>query len=591
MNFIAVYARVIGLLKADRAIAIALVFGNLLVIGLQFAEPVLFGRVINLLTLSGSLSRAALMSKAEILLGIWAAVGLVGIAASVSVAVQADRLAHRNRLAAMARFFRHVLSLPPSFHRDRQSGGLLKMMLSGADSLFWMWLSFFREHLSTFLATIVLLPLTIILNWQLAIALILLVVVFCVFTILVINKTETAQRQVEAFHSSLAGSAQDTLANVMVVQAFTRLSAEASKFRDTGEQVLAKQFPVTSWWAVLSVVTSAASTITVITIFMIGTLLHLQNAASIGAIVSFMGFATLLVGRLTSAMGFISRLFLQMPTLIDFFAILDAESTIHEDAGAQHLRVSRGGVVFEKVSFDYVTGIPTIANISFTARPGSIIALVGATGAGKSSTMALLQRYWDPTRGRILIDGQDIRHVTLDSLRGAIGVVFQDSLLFNRSIRENLMVGKPDATESELYRACAMAEALDFILTQPNGFETMIGERGANLSGGQRQRLAIARAILKDPPILVLDEATSALDAATEAKVGRALRALMVGRTSFIIAHRLSTIRDADEILVFDEGRIVERGSFAQLISAGGSFAALVEAQIMTGAPALTGSS
>ncbi len=583
MNFFAVYARVLGLLKPDRAIAIALVIANLLVMGFQFAEPVLFGRVINLLTQSDTMTNKSVMGGAETLLAIWAAIGLAGIGANIMLAVQAERLAHRNRLAAMAKFFRHVLSLPPAFHRDRQSGRLMKMMLSGADGLFWMWLSFFREHLATLLATIVLLPLTIILNWQLAIALIVLVVVFCTFTIIVIGKTETAQRQVEGYHSTLAGTAQDALANVLVVQAFTRLSAEARNFRATGDLVLQKQFPVLNWWAVLSVVTSAASTITVITIFMIGTILHLRGAASIGAIVSFMGFATLLIGRLTGAMGFCSRLFMQMPTLIDFFAILDAETTILEHANAPRLRVPAGQVRFENVSFEYVTGIPTVNNISFTARPGSIVALVGATGAGKSSTMALLQRYWDSSRGRILIDGQDIRDVSLESLRAAIGVVFQDSLLFNRSIRENLMVGKPDATEAQLYKACRMAEALDFILAQPDGFETMIGERGVNLSGGQRQRLAIARAILKDPPILVLDEATSALDAATEAKIGRALRALMVGRTSFVIAHRLSTIRDADEILVFDEGRIVERGSFKQLLAARGIFSTLVETQIMVG--------
>jgi ATP-binding cassette subfamily B protein len=583
LNFIKVYTRVLGLLRPDRGIAIALVIANLLVMGFQFAEPVLFGRVINLLTQSDTMTNKSVMGGAETLLAIWAAIGLAGIGANILLAVQAERLAHRNRLAAMAKFFRHVLSLPPAFHRDRQSGRLMKMMLSGADGLFWMWLSFFREHLATLLATIVLLPLTIILNWQLAIALIVLVVVFCTFTIIVISKTETAQRQVEGYHSTLAGTAQDALANVLVVQAFTRLGAEARNFRATGDLVLAKQFPVLNWWAVLSVVTSAASTITVITIFMIGTILHLRGAASIGAIVSFMGFATLLIGRLTGAMGFCSRLFMQMPTLVDFFAILDAESTILEHAGAPRLRVPAGQIKFENVSFEYVTGIPTVQNISFTARPGSIVALVGATGAGKSSTMALLQRYWDSTRGRILIDGQDIREVSLESLRGAIGVVFQDSLLFNRSIRENLMVGKPDATEAQLVKACRMAEALDFILAQPDGFETMIGERGVNLSGGQRQRLAIARAILKDPPILVLDEATSALDAATEAKIGRALRALMVGRTSFVIAHRLSTIRDADEILVFDEGRIVERGSFKQLLASRGIFSTLVETQIMVG--------
>jgi len=431
-----------------------------------------------------------------------------------------------------------------------------------------------------------LLPLTIILNWQLGLVLIVLVAVFCAFTVLVITNTETAQRQVEGFHSVLAGTAQDALANVLVVQAFTRLGAEAAHFRRTGDMVLRRQIPVLNWWAVLSVVTSAASTITVMTIFMIGTILHLRGAASIGAIVSFMGFAMLLIGRLTGAMGFASRLFMQMPSLVEFFGVMDAQTTITEAAGAKRLLVRGGEVRFEDVCFGYVAGVPTIRDVTFTARPGSVVALVGETGAGKSSTMALLQRFWDASSGTISIDGQDIRGVTLESLRGAIGVVFQDAMLFNRSIRDNLMVGKPGASEAELLKACRMAEALDFILAQPDGFETVIGERGVNLSGGQRQRLAIARAILKDPPILVLDEATSALDAATEARVNRALRALMVGRTSFVIAHRLSTIRHADEILVFDRGRIVERGDFEALLARGGIFSALVETQLVVGAAA-----
>ena len=214
------------------------------------------------------------------------------------------------------------------------------------------------------------------------------------------------------------------------------------------------------------------------------------------------------------------------------------------------------------------------------ARPGTVTALVGATGAGKSTAMHMLQRLWDPQHGGIIIDGQDLRDVSLDSLRSNIGVVFQESLLFNRSIKENLLVGRPDATDAQIEHACRLAEAHDFIIRQPQGYETLVGERGATLSGGQRQRLAIARALLKDAPILILDEATSALDAATEARVSRAMANLMKGRTTFVIAHRLSTVRDADEILVFDAGRIEERGTFEGLLAERGRFAELVHSQL-----------
>lgn len=580
MKFFALYARVLGLLRQDRAIAWFLVLANLAVMGFQFAEPVLFGRVINLLTGADAQARAVVVRGAVRLLGLWAMVGLASIGASIVLAVQAERLAHRNRLLAMSRFYQHVLSMPPAFHTSRHSGQLMKIMLSGADALFWMWLTFFKEHLATALAILLLLPLTLVLNWRLALALILLVVLFCALTAFVITRTETAQRQVERHQSNLAGTAQDTLANVLVVQAFTRLTAETTQFRRTSEAVLNRQIPVLNWWALLSVVTSAASTITIIVIFMLGTLLHLRGQASVGAIVTFMGFAMLLVGRLTGAMGFISRLFLQMPTLAEFFTVLDAPSLLPEAPGAKALALRAGAVRFAHVSFGYQSAVPIVEDLDFTARPGSVTALVGATGAGKSTTMALLQRYWDPSAGAISIDGQDLRAVTLDSLRGAIGVVFQDAMLFNRSIRENLLIGRPDATPADIRRACEMAEALNFIEAQPDGFETLIGERGVNLSGGQKQRLAIARAILKNPPILILDEATSALDAATEASVSRALRQLMQGRTSFVVAHRLSTIRDADEILVFAAGRIVERGTFQHLLAQRGVFAHLVETQL-----------
>jgi ATP-binding cassette, subfamily B, beta-glucan exporter len=584
MRILKIYRRVLSMLGNDIRLAVLLGVANVVVAGLQFLDPVLFGRVIGLLSRSDTLSRDALWAQAAQLIGLWLVVGASSIATNIGTVVQAERMAHRNRLRVMSRFFAHILSLPLSFHGEAQSGRLMKIMLGGADSMFSVWLTFFREQLATYIATLVLLPLTLILNWELGVVLIVLVAVFCTITIIVINRTEAGQARAEFFQSSLAGTAQDALANVMVVQSFTRLAAETRRFGQIADQVIAHQFPVLNWWAVVNVLTRGASTIAVIVIVLVGTLLHIQGRASIGEIVSFMGFANLLIGRLESAMQFASRLFLQLPGLVDFFSILDAKSSVPERPDAIELYAPRGEVAFEDVSFAYPGGPPILSNVSFVAQPGSVVALVGQTGAGKSTAMNLLQRLWDPTAGRVAIDGQDIRDVTLESLRRAIGVVFQESLLFNRSIRENLRIGRPDATEEDVERACRMADAHDFILRQPQGYDTMIGERGATLSGGQRQRLAIARAMLKDPPILILDEATSALDAATEARVSRAMATLMQGRTTFIIAHRLSTVRDADEILVFDQGEIVERGKFDALVARGGRFAELVATQL-AGAP------
>jgi ATP-binding cassette, subfamily B, beta-glucan exporter len=586
MRFIRTYGRVIGLLERDLRIAGFLAFANLMVAGLQFLDPVLFGRVVNLLSRSDNLPQSQMWHEAAILLGIWVAVGIGGILSNIAVALQTERLAHRHRIKSMGRYFRHVLNLPLSFHGGTHSGRLIKAMLTGTDGLFATWLVFFRDQLSTILSAVVLLPLTLFLNWHLGLVLIALVAVFLCFTSIVVKKTETAQRRVEGLNSSLAGTAQDALSNVMVVQSFTRLSAEARLFSDIADQVIKHQFPVLNWWALVNVMTRASSTLAVISIVIVGTWLHMHGMASVGEIVSFMGFAMLLIGRLETAASFVSSLFFKLPALEDFFRILDERSSVPEKDDARELWAPRGEVRFEDVSFAYPTsGAAVLSDVSFKAHPGSCVALVGHTGAGKSTAMALLQRMWDPTSGRITIDGQDLREITLDSLRSNVGVVFQESLLFNRSIRDNLLVGRPDATDEEMEQACRMADAHEFIVRQPNGYDTLIGERGTTLSGGQRQRLAIARALLKNPPILILDEATSALDAATEARVGKALRTLMAGRTTFVIAHRLSTVRDADEILVFDNGQIVERGDFNSLLARQGNFATLVETQLSPSVP------
>ncbi|MDT7949973.1 MAG: glucan ABC transporter ATP-binding protein/ permease [Acetobacteraceae bacterium] len=580
MRFLNIYGRVLSSLGSDKRLAGLLVAANIVVAALQFLDPVLFGRVIGMLSQSDQMAPGQVWTEAAQLLGVWLAVGVAAIIANVAVAIHSERMSHRNRLSIMSRYFSHVLSLPLSFHGDIHSGRLMKVMLGGSDALFGVWLSFFREQFSTYVAVAVLLPLTFFMNWRLALTLLALVTLFVVVTVYVVRKTEGRQRQVEQYHSSLAGTAQDALSNVMVVQSFTRLAAESRIFGQIAEDLIRHQFPVLNWWAVVNVLTRGASTLAVIAIVVIGTLLHLRGQASVGEIVSFMGFATLLIGRLESGVQFTSRVFLQMPILDDFYSVLDAKSSVPEKPAAPALQAPHGEVTFRDVSFAYPGGPNILSNVSFTATPGTSVALVGQTGAGKSTAMNLLQRLWDPIEGGIAIDGQDLRDVSMESLRASIGVVFQESMLFNRPIRENLRIGRPDATDEEIERACRLADAHEFIVRQPRGYDTIIGERGSTLSGGQRQRLAIARALLKDPPILILDEATSALDAATEARVSRAMSTLMKGRTTFIIAHRLSTIRDADMILVFDQGRIVERGSFHELVGLGGRFAELVETQL-----------
>ena len=275
---------------------------------------------------------------------------------------------------------------------------------------------------------------------------------------------------------------------------------------------------------------------------------------TVGEIVAFVGFAGLLIGKLDLLSGFAVRIFQYAPTLRSFFEMLDATDGVREKPDAKPLGKVAGNVRYEDVTFRFRNSDQGVFDVSLDAPAGQTVALVGPTGAGKTTTLALLQRLRSLDEGRITVDGHDIADVTLTSLRHNMAVVFQDAGLFNRSIAENIRIGRPEATDAEVEQAARLAEAHDFIAKKPGGYAFVIGERGASLSGGERQRIAIARAILKDAPILILDEATSALDVETEARIKRALDRLRAGRTTFIIAHRLSTVANADRILVLDGG-------------------------------------
>ena len=579
MTLTALYGRVLRQLGPDQRTGWGLAATNVCLAIALFAEPILFGRVIDTLSKNTPQSTEQLWDRVVPLLLAWGGFGLFTIAAGASIALLADRLAHRRRHAVLADYFEHVLLLPLSQHSRTHSGRAMKVMVQGTDTLWWLWLSFFRDNLAALVSLIVLIPIALYINWRLAWVLIVLCVIFALLTHFILNRTQALQRQVESHHSDLAERASDTLGNVALVQSFARVKYEVESLKGISRRVLNAQLPVLSWWAVMTVLTRSATTLTILCIVVLGAWLFTLDLISVGEIVTFIAFASLVIGKLEQVVSFINRLAMDAPKLRDFFEVLDTHPLIRDSADAVDPGRLIGKIAFKDVSFSYDGKRTAIDNLSFTIQPGQTIALVGASGAGKTTALSLLYRAFDPQTGLITVDDQDIRHYQLTALRRNIGVVFQEPLLFNRSIAENLRIGSPKATEEQLLQACARAQALEFIERQPQGLDTNIGERGRALSGGERQRLSIARVILKDPPILILDEATSALDGTTELKLMEALEEVTRNRTTLVIAHRLSTIRHADMIMVMEGGRVLETGSFDTLYAQHGRFSEIVNAQ------------
>jgi ATP-binding cassette subfamily B protein len=469
--------------------------------------------------------------------------------------------------------------LPLAFHQREGVGGTMNRINQGIAG----YVGAFGELAFNLLPTILYLGLSVLamfrLDWRLACAVILFTPVPGLIGAWAAPEQIQRERRLVKRWSSIYGRFNEVLAGMMTVKGFGMEDAERQRFLEgvqKGNAVVRRGLRIDGRNGALRSLAASSARLAAIAL---GGFLVFQGQIGLGTLVAFLGYIGGLFGPVQGLTNSYQTFRRATVALESIYAILDADDTVGDGPEAIPIAPLRGEVQFRDVGFAYLQGVPVLRGIDLTVRAGETVALVGPSGSGKTTLVTLLQRLHPITTGRILIDGVDIRSMTQRSLRSQIGVVFQDPHLFNDTVRANIAYGRPEATGAQIEAAARAAQAHDFISALPQGYDTNIRERGSRLSGGQRQRIAIARALLKDPPILILDEATSALDAESEHLIQLALRQLLDGRTALVIAHRLSTVRHADRIVVIEGGMIREMGTHDELCGGNGYYASLLERQ------------
>ena len=458
------------------------------------------------------------------------------------------------------RFHEKLQALSFSFHDEAETGQLLARSISDVDRV-----RFLTGRAVLHLVQMVTLVSAVsvamlMLNLHLGLAALSIVPFVVVGAFLLGSRLRPISMRVRASEADLTSCVEQNLRGARVIKAHGREEHEITRFTQQNRSLLGLQWKEARIRAIHLPLMQALASAGSLIVIMYGGHLFIAGQLTLGELVAFMAYVTQLVIPARRFGWVVASIAQASASAERIFEILDMESEIAENPAAQPLQEVRGGVRFDAVTFSYSRTGKVLDDVSFEVRPGERVALIGGTGSGKSSIISLIPRFYDPTGGTISIDGTDIRTVTLKSLRDHIGIVFQDTVLFAATIRENIAFGQPDASLEEVENAARVAHAHEFIMALPQGYDSRVGEQGTSLSGGQRQRLAIARAILKDPEILVLDDATSSVDTETERQIQDALDVLMRNRTAIIIAQRLSTIHDADRVLVLDRGRLVATG-------------------------------
>jgi ABC-type multidrug transport system fused ATPase/permease subunit len=554
------FARLLGFLKPYKASLIVSIF---LAVGSQVAS-------IALIVVSGKVIDNAILPRNEDKL--WTYLALILVFGVVKAALMVGRRLISGRQALGVEFdirnglYSHLLRLSFGYYDRHQTGQLMSRAtvdLQGVRFFLGYGLIFFFQNaLTVVFATAAMFWF----NWKLALIALAITPILIVLAYRYSHISHPLLRDVQQKMADVATVAEENIVGVHVVKAFAQEPQEEAKFARRSEAVFEQSLRANRQRAFYVPLISFIPLLAQAAILLVGGRMVVNGQLSLGDFFVFNLLLGMLIFPLRSLGMWIGQAQRATASGERIFEVLDEPEEIANRPGAVDLPPGDGRLRFERAGFSYGVGRPVLEDVDLEIEPGRTVALIGHTGSGKTTLTSLVPRFYDVTSGRVLIDGTDVRDVKLESLRSAIGVIAQDPFLFSASVRENIAFGKADATDEEVEEAARLAQADEFVERLPNGYDTVIGERGITLSGGQRQRIAIARALIVDPRILVLDDATASVDATTEARIRLGLREAMQGRTTLIIAHRLSTIALADEIVVLDSGRVVARGDHEELL-------------------------
>lgn len=570
--------------RAATVSVVAAVVVSLLALLEPWPLKVLFDSVLGNVPLPGIVARAVApfkLDKVALLLVVVVAgfaLTLTSNALKVLNSYYETRVSQRMTLDFRSELFRHAQRLSLDYH-DRTPGGVLiyniNFQADSAAGLVMALLPLLRSALTL----IGMFWVTARIDRTLALVSLAVVPLLYYAAGTYVSRIQPRLRDVRNLEGESLGIIHEAISMIRVILAFGREDHEYRKFRQQGQRAVDARVDVTVRQVAFSLMVNTATAGGTALVLGFGVFKILGGTLTPGDLLVVLAYVASLYKPLETITNTVSSLQERFIALEMAFDLLDTEPRVHDRPGAVKLPRSRGEIVFDDVAFAYDGRSHTLSSISFEARAGEVIGIVGPTGAGKSTLVSLLPRFYEPANGAITLDGIDVRGIELASLRSQISVVLQDSLLFSGTIADNIRYGRPDATAAQVEAAARAANAHEFIASLPQGYDSTIGEKGVRISGGERQRIAVARAFLKDAPILILDEPTSSIDSRTEAVILDALERLIVGRTTFMIAHRLSTLRRPDRILVVDGGRIVEQGCITELLAQGGLFARLWQAQ------------